>query len=421
MAEAQEVKKEKEVKEWTIMFYFASDNPLAPGVVSQLKAIKEAGFHPQANVIAQFDPHAKRTPSHIFEVNLVNRLKAGNKPQVGFTSNDPFVRNLAFDKLWLEKNAEIKKLISDSLNEGKDEAEKIEYIPPTPLDDTDGEKNPMEALQEFLRFCKDEYRARHYMLFVLGHGLVVGNDLFLFDKNASELLNPPEVVGASKTKGPDKSNGDTLAQATNGKHGRNSLLLIDLGIVLQDFKESIGDSKFELVGFHSCSMSGLEVAYEIKDTANYMMGSQGPAFVGSWPYRQILIRVFNDLNSEKFRDKHLIDVEGLVSKLIQKPDEIYKDIYPRLAKSTRKLLEQPKNTKRYDKKIFDAMVKELNNLLYDTDPKKDAWVTHIKELSPETEQLMGKQLQGMDRIWLNRLLLQDAFKDEIKKKRREER
>ena len=33
-------------KEWTLMFYFASDNPLAAGIVSQLKSIKQAGFHP---------------------------------------------------------------------------------------------------------------------------------------------------------------------------------------------------------------------------------------------------------------------------------------------------------------------------------------------------------------------------------------
>lgn len=47
-------------------------------------------------------------------------------------------------------------------------------------------------------------------------------------------------------------------------------------------------------------MSALEVAYELKDTANYMLASQGPAFVGSWPYRQILMRVFHDLvNGEK--------------------------------------------------------------------------------------------------------------------------
>lgn len=30
-------------REWTVMFYRASDDPLAPSVVSQLKAIKDAG------------------------------------------------------------------------------------------------------------------------------------------------------------------------------------------------------------------------------------------------------------------------------------------------------------------------------------------------------------------------------------------
>ncbi len=40
-----------ETKEWTLMFYLASDNPLAPSIVSQLKALKNAGFHSEANVI----------------------------------------------------------------------------------------------------------------------------------------------------------------------------------------------------------------------------------------------------------------------------------------------------------------------------------------------------------------------------------
>jgi len=45
------------LREWTVMFYFASDNPLAPAIVSQLKAIKNAGYHPDINVVAQFDPN----------------------------------------------------------------------------------------------------------------------------------------------------------------------------------------------------------------------------------------------------------------------------------------------------------------------------------------------------------------------------
>ncbi len=48
-------------REWTLMFYFASDNPLAPAVVSQLKALKNAGYHHQANVLAYFDPETVET------------------------------------------------------------------------------------------------------------------------------------------------------------------------------------------------------------------------------------------------------------------------------------------------------------------------------------------------------------------------
>ena len=65
-----------DTKEFTLMFYFASDNPLAISVVSQLKAIKAAGFHKEANVIVQFDPFTEGTPTHIFDVNMINKINA---------------------------------------------------------------------------------------------------------------------------------------------------------------------------------------------------------------------------------------------------------------------------------------------------------------------------------------------------------
>src|SRR5829696_3194484 len=96
-----------EEKEWTLMFYFASDNPLAPGVVSQLKAIKDAGFHPNANVVTQFDPRTVGTPTHIFDVNIIEKLKHHGGHSVGFDSNDPFVRSLLQDKLWRDQKTRI--------------------------------------------------------------------------------------------------------------------------------------------------------------------------------------------------------------------------------------------------------------------------------------------------------------------------
>ncbi len=278
------------------MFYLASDNPLAPAVVAQLKALKQAGFHPDANVIAHFDPQTEETPTHVFEVNLINKLNNPGKANIGFRGNDPFVRTLIEDKLWRNQKGrdgtKIRELIKNSLPEG------LAYDPPLPpvtriVRDSGKRKNsnevgPKESLAKFLKFCFDEYPAHHYMLFLLGHGQIVGNDIFLFDEHAAD---------------------------------EQSLSLKDLGEVLGKFKERMTNQKapFELVGFHSCSVSSLEVAYELQGTANYMLASQGPAFVGSWPYRQILISIFNDLESRK-RSKSALkkeDIEETINRIFE--------------------------------------------------------------------------------------------------------
>jgi hypothetical protein len=283
-----------QTKEWTLMFYFASDNPLAPSIVSQLKAIKQAGYHPEANVIAQFDPQTAGTPTHVFDVNLVEKLKSRGEANIGFGSNDPFVRKLMDDKLWRDQKDRdgkfIKERIRETLNGSL--AEGFAYDPPEPPPDRNGrepgasgeptELGPKKSLGKFLKFCSDNYPARHYMLFILGHGLVVGNDVFLFDEHADEP----------------------------------SLSLLGLGEVISEFKREVDKqgSAFELIGFHSCSVSSLEVAYELQGTANYMLASQGPAFVGSWPYRQILIRIFNDLEELRVNGRK-VDVKEMLGKI----------------------------------------------------------------------------------------------------------
>jgi hypothetical protein len=278
-----------EPKEWTLMFYFATDNPLALSAVSQLKAIKDAGFHPDANVVAQFDAYTEGTPTHVFDVNVVNKLKANGKPNIGFQNNgnDPTVRTLVEDKLWRDEltssapegapaTTTSRELVRRALNKVFKRNFGIDYKPPVapnvsstfnPYNDRIEEPGAQTSLREFLRFCADKYPAKHYMLFMLGHGVVVGNDIFMLDEHASE----------------------------------QSLTLTDLGQIIGEFKHSIEleGSILELISFHSCSVSSLEVAFELQDTAKYMLASQGPAYVGSWPYRQILIRIFNALEDKK--------------------------------------------------------------------------------------------------------------------------
>jgi hypothetical protein len=251
-------------KEWTLMFYLASDNPLAPGVISQLKSIKAAGFHKQANVIVQFDPQSQTTPTHVFDVNVIKKATSEKEYDVGFDANTPYVHNLLEDKLWRDEKDRHGEFIRKRLI-----ARYPNYdpgLPPNGMVYDRGkysELDPQSSLNNFLMFCADFYPAHHYILFLLGHGVVVGSDVFMYDEHAKE----------------------------------HTLSLGGLRTVLIEFNKRIKDHGgcLDLLSVHSCSVSSLEVAYELKDNANYMLASQGSTLVGNWPYRQILIRIYNDL------------------------------------------------------------------------------------------------------------------------------
>ena len=240
-------------KKWTLMFFFASDNTLSPSTLPQLKAIKAAGPSTNANVLVYFDPNEMGAPTRVFEINK------GQTPTSEASSGDPVISVLSSDQLnpneMLKKpGAETKKFANSLLK-------------------SDG-LQAFDALQQFLGFCHETYPAEHYMLFLLGHGLVVGRDAFLPDDN------PDSAIG-----------------------------LKTLGKMLNEFKKKIGSDEFELIGMHSCSMSAVEVAYELKGTAKYMLASQGLSFVGSWPYRQVLTKIYHEIAAEA------VDVDNLVKSL----------------------------------------------------------------------------------------------------------
>ena len=378
-----------QTKEWTLMFYFASDNPLAPGIVSQLKAIKDAGFHPDANVIARFDPHVVGAPSQVFEVNLINKLKSPGRSSIGFEPDNSYVRNLAADKLWDKNHVDLRERIKKELRkeggngDGRAEGEgAIEYDPPIPGAEMSGEQAPRESLAAFLDFCRGNYPARHYMLFILGHGMAVGSDLFLLDEH-SPLPTLP---------------------------------LTELGEVLRKFRDDICEdaepSQLELLGFHSCSMSALEVAYELKGTANYMLASQGPAFVGSWPYRQILMRIFSDLNNDAdFTADDLKDAHGLAVRLREGDDKVSAFLRGRLDPGTVKLLKNLNGNGRPDAALSDALVRELNRMLDDTTLRRAGALRNVR--SEARARLGARKPSGVELRRLNRTLLADACPHEV--------
>jgi hypothetical protein len=248
--------------EWTLMFFFAGDNTLSPSMISQLKAIKDAGYQQHTTVIVRFDPNEKGAPTRIFEINR-ERKREGPKTKIG-DGPDPYVRNLIEDEVDLANapGAAAKKIAA--------EKDKPDTMPAN------------EALSTFLSFCGENYPAKHYMLFLVGHGMIVGNDAFLPDDR------------------PD-----------------TAITLAEFGKLLRDFAAEINKGHagvLELVGLHSCSMSAIEVAYQLKGAASFMMASEGISFVGSWPYRQLLKKVFSTVDQAQASGA-TVDVRTLVKRL----------------------------------------------------------------------------------------------------------
>jgi hypothetical protein len=242
-------------RELTVLCYFASDNPLAPLVISEIKAIKDAGFQANTSVLVYFDPMVKGVPTQLFDVNRRRREEDGT--QIG-DGPDPFVRNMTEDEIQFAEVARISPAMANALEKS-------------------GNVNAVESLRNFIDFAMKTRKAKNYILFLLGHGMIVANDTFLPDDD------PPS------------------------------------GISLKEFKDlcakfNEGDSRLRMLALHSCSMSSVEVAYELKGQADYMLATQGEVFINAFPYRQMLKKTLNQVKRAK-NDKKDVDYDELINKL----------------------------------------------------------------------------------------------------------
>jgi cysteine peptidase C11 family protein len=129
--------------------------------------------------------------------------------------------------------------------------------------DFSGEVNTgsAEALKDFILWAagqdlSDEERASrrdmNWMLVLSGHGGGTSDDFLLKDENAFDALSIPELKEA-----------------------------------LRDTTNKLG-KKIAILGMDACFMSMGEVAYEVREYADVLIGAEGlePAF--GWPYRRLL-------------------------------------------------------------------------------------------------------------------------------------
>lgn len=254
------------INDWTIMFFFASDMELSPLTVSQIKAVKDAGYHEKTGVLLYFDSNEQGVPTRLFNMNK-DGWSGYERTQIG-DGADPYIRSFLDDEIMPETLEQDKGRCTNSL--------KSKLMEPDSM-------NATKALENFIGYCQENSPAKHYLLFLVGHGMVVANDTFLYDE-----------------------------------HPRSSITLNDFGDLIRNFTKTIsGEGALELICLHSCSMSSIEVAYELRDTAKYMIASEGYSYVGSWPYRQLLKKIFNTTDKAEGKPLDESAVQTLIRRIYE--------------------------------------------------------------------------------------------------------
>lgn len=230
------------MKKWTIMVYLAGDNNLSEDMIWSLIGMRDA----------------MRAKNSDESINLVAIYDSGY-PTVP-------VREYHFNnENSLSKLAEIAELpgqgnYNDSGRKAKSTKDSANII-------------------DFVSNAVSKYKAENYALIMSGHSDGILGKTMFYDSNPESQIVLHYLRNILRVaKKCLKSNKDNF-----------------------DEKEP----KFNLIGFDSCMMGMLEVGYELRDVAEYMVASQGYSPTDGWNYQEILtdlIEKKGNLSPEEFAD-----------------------------------------------------------------------------------------------------------------------
>jgi hypothetical protein len=119
-----------------------------------------------------------------------------------------------------------------------------------------------DVLREFMIDTIENHPARHYMLVLSGHGSGAVGDFLTGTTRLSGLSIPD--LGASLA---------AVQKHFKGKRGEKGLLK---------------GGKIDILGLDSCLMGMAEVAYEVRNYVQYLVGAEGFTPNTGWPYDRIL-------------------------------------------------------------------------------------------------------------------------------------
>jgi hypothetical protein len=227
-------------KPWTFMVYMAGDNNLDPDGVADLKEMKKVGSTQGVNVIAQFDRASGHTAKRYF-------LRKGG--------------TVAADAV--------------------DSVGKVNTGDP-------------KRLMEFIKWGVRAYPADHYALVLWNHGQGWDDtDIYADERHRRLRRLASGPIRHAFFHAPVRR---ALTNATRDVQLRAILLDDNAKDFLdnQEMKKVLADTKkllkrkLDVFGMDACLMAMAEVGYQVRESAEFMVGSEQTEPLEGWPYSTIL-------------------------------------------------------------------------------------------------------------------------------------
>ncbi len=128
------------------------------------------------------------------------------------------------------------------------------------------------TLEDFGKWIKDNFPADHYFIVIWDHGL--GFERSIFSRQSRDLL-----------------------EDDNGTSGPESLMSVpDFALALDNVSSTLG-KKIDIVGIDACLMNMVEVAYQIKNSTDVLIGSENTEPSDGWPYDKVLSYLIDNDNA----------------------------------------------------------------------------------------------------------------------------
>lgn len=239
--------------QWTVLGYLAGDNNLEGAAIEDINEMEEVGSTDRVNVVVQVDRAADYNQSN------------GNWRTTR--------------RYYITRGADRRKITSKLLKDL-------------------GETNTGDSrfLQDFMRFGVQDYPAERYLLVLWNHG--------------SGFYVPPEMMTGEGAPSPREMTTRARAkmrrsffhatrQEIFAQEPRKRGICYDDGSsdcldnrelqqVLAYMQTRLGGRKIDVVGMDACLMTMLEVAYQIRNQAAILVGSEEVEPGDGWPYDRIL-------------------------------------------------------------------------------------------------------------------------------------